>query len=90
MQVTCVDTCGGQQRALDPLELELQAVRNHLTWVWGNCSFSLMIVAKKEDSMCGKLHFLAAVQGEVVAAMTHQSSFAEHPGCSQLITSLPY
>lgn len=60
------------------------------TFFTENFPYSLMIVAKREDSMCGKLHFLAAVQGEVVAAMTHQSSFVEHPGCSQLITSMPY
>ena len=27
--------CGGQERVLDPLELELQIVVNHLTWVLG-------------------------------------------------------
>lgn len=36
-----------------------------------NFPYVLKIVAKKEESKCGKLHFLAAVQGEVVAAMAH-------------------
>lgn len=39
---TCVPVCGyvhsahrGQSRALDPLQLELQVVVIHPTWVWG-------------------------------------------------------
>lgn len=29
------DTCGGPQKALNPLELELQAVMSHSAWVLG-------------------------------------------------------
>lgn len=31
-----VDTCGGQQRVADPLDLELQEVVSHMTLVPGN------------------------------------------------------
>lgn len=30
----CTGACGVQKRVSDPLELELQAVVNHKTWVW--------------------------------------------------------
>lgn len=29
------DTCGGPKKALNPLELELQAVMSHSAWVLG-------------------------------------------------------
>lgn len=59
------------------------------TFFTENFPYGLRIAAKKEDSRCGKPHLSAAVRGAGAAVLTHQSSSAEQPGCSQLSTSLP-